>query len=264
MSLSVQGARASVCPCINDTLQSIMATRVIPPPANRSSSVHIWLNSLETPSPLSKDSRTSPRLTRSRYPLQGTQPKATSQAHFLPGEPSRSVKRKRTMDEDDIDIHVVEPRRSGRTQRPRETTRHPQMGQSHGDVQKERGQRPPQPRRRGRPPKGTIRAAPSPILDGLDDAESDTPENTETSLPLRNDRNILGIREIPPLALSSSRTGTTRTSGRLSPSKVRGIKREHLVNLSPSIKFETVAEAKKHWPLPIQSLWTERGILLSS
>jgi hypothetical protein len=47
-------------------------------------------------------------------------------------------------------------------------------------------------------------------------------------------------------------------ASRSSPSRVKGIKRENFVNLSPSINFETVAEGKKHWPLYIRDLWRDR------
>ena len=155
----------------------------------------------------------------------------------------------------------VEPRRSERVHKLRKKASSPQEGeQSHSASRNTGVETRQQSRPRGRPPKNALSTAPRRPLDGTDEAEGVASGNMETNLPFGNDRAIPEIGEIPyfPPPPSPTRTGTTRTSDRVLPSRVKGIKRDHLVNLSPTIKFETVAEGKKHWPSHVQTLWRDQ------
>lgn len=60
---------------------------------------------------------------------------------------------------------------------------------------------------------------------------------------------------------ASSRGGTSsrgESSGRTSAFKVKANKRELLLQLTPSIKFELLQDGKSSWPPHIRALWTSR------
>jgi hypothetical protein len=208
-------------------------------PPEKPSLVDTWLDGLPRLSPLQKDATT----TRVRDPLQSTQPRST----ILRRASAR--KRKRAMNEDESNNYGSEPRRSCRIKVTRKTEKPGRSdNHSHSALQ-------PRPKR---PSPGTASAITTqPVLDRDDKQNSD---NVPTNLPLRNERIILGNTSTPefPPPSSPTRTETTKTSSRSSPSRLKGVKRENLVNLSPAIKFETVAEGKKHWPPHIQDLWRDR------
>jgi hypothetical protein len=209
--------------------------------AGKISSVEIWLDGLETRLPL-REEPTRSCLTGSRAPLGLTQPKLTPHSHFLRRQPEFvcGQKRKRSMDGGNHDS-VVEPRRSCRINKSHMLAGRPQEdGRSHSEGENARD-RMSLPRRRGKTPKNASRTT---AVAGLVETKSDTLENT--TLPLRDTPNILGGPALPP-PLSPTRSGTTRTSGS-SPSRANRIKRDHLMNCTPQIKFETIAEAKKHLP----------------
>ena len=213
-------------------------------PTEQSSIVHIWLDGIENPLP----SPTKRRLTRSRIPLQSRQARLTPSPRCIPLESVSTQKRKRPIDEDNSNNHGLEPRRSVRIKQTED--------QSHSRPQPNL-----QTRRRGRSLKHASTTTGRPKTGSLDDPEGDGLADKEAVLPLRNDRAILGNTEVPsfpPPLPSPTRTGTTRTSSRSSPSRVKGIKRECLANLIPAITFETIREGKKHWPLHVQKLWTDR------
>lgn len=216
------------------------------------SPVHEWLRGLSTPLPHC--------LPCAKKPLRSTQPRVTPYFPSISKGTSRSaadLKRKRMMDEDDAGKRRVQPRRSDRKRTARETIGgHKEDDPSQDVPRNERGQRVPQARGQGRPAKSK-----APTLTRLDEIEGDVFSATaQTSVPSEIDQTIPGIHAIADSSLPSSlsRTGTTRTSGRLSPSKIKGIKREYLEYLSPAITFETVAEGKKHWPVQIRTLWRDR------
>jgi hypothetical protein len=92
-----------------------------------------------------------------------------SQYYLLPGGPPKPVgshKRKRIMDEDDIDNYSVELGRGGRTKDASTGERPESLGSAKGTRSK--ASTTPSSRQN---PKDTMRIAPSPILDGVDEAE---------------------------------------------------------------------------------------------
>jgi hypothetical protein len=219
-------------------------------PIENSSSVEVWLDGVAGPSQTPDDAAIT-RVVHARAPLRSTQPRSTA---ILPciSNFARAQKRKREMDEDDGNNHGSEPRRSGRIK----ITRHTERPSQRDDRSHNLPQTKPNQRRRGSPQKTASKTTRPAILNHADEMES---VDLQGDLPLRNDRVILGSTTSPGFPPPSpTRTETTKTSSRSSPSRVKGVKRENLVSLSPTIKFETVPEAKKHWPPHIQDLWRDR------
>lgn len=192
------------------------------------STVYNWLRGLSTPSPHC--------LPLANKPLRSTQPRATPQSAAEP-------KRKRSMDEEDVENRHARLRRSDRNKKPREMVRGDKQDNPTPNVPRnQRGPTLPQALGHGSPTKGL-----APALTRRDETEGEL--SSVSGLEATADRS---------LQYTLSHTATTKSSGRLSPSKIKGIRREYLEHLNPSITFETVAEGKKRWPTQIQILWRDQ------